>query len=94
MEITTKFNVGDTAYYLNESKHIVECRVKEIAISISRSDVLQHICKTLAYKVEYTDCELLTNSVTAGLLFATPEDLCKNLQENILKYENEYNLTN
>lgn len=89
MDIKTKFNIGDTAYFLNEYNCLVEC----IAVSISQKRLLNwspggyYTYQDLEYLVEYTDCELLKKGIKAGKLFATPEALFDNLKNNVIKYE-------
>lgn len=89
MDIKTKFNIGDTAYFLNEYNRLVECKVIKIAVSISQnwSPGGYYAYQDLEYQVEYTDCELLYQSIKAGKLFATPEALFDNLKNNVIKYE-------
>lgn len=89
MDIKTNFNIGDTAYFLNEHNRLVECKVIKIAVSISQnwSPGGYYAYQDLEYLVECTDCELFTKSVKAGRLFATPEALFDNLKINVIKYE-------
>ena len=89
MDIKTKFNIGDTAYFLNENRTVVECKVIKIAVAISQcwSPAGNYSFQDLEYLIKYYDCEELTESVKAGKLFATPELLFENLKNNILRYE-------
>ena len=55
MEIKTRFNIGDTAYFLNEYNRLVECQVVEMAISISKP--YDYVFRDLEYIVKYYDGE-------------------------------------
>lgn len=89
MEITTKFNVGDTAYYL-DNKRIIECIVKEIKCTVNKSTIESKIANCVAYTVCYTDCELLTDTVNATDLYASPEELCSCLMATIWSFDRDY----
>lgn len=93
MEIQTRFNVGDKAYYLNSYNRIVECFIKEIVLAVFQTSDNKNIAKSLSYKVIYTDCEVCVETVKDCNLFATPDLLCQSLNDSILKFDDGYNST-
>lgn len=87
MDIKTKFNIGDTAYFLNEYNRLVECKVVEMAIAISKPSV--YIYRDLEYIVQYYDGEELRQRVKAPNLYALPKDLFEALNKSMIKFNSE-----
>ena len=89
MDIKTKFNIGDTAYFLDEYNRLVECKVVEMAIAISKPSI--YVSRDLEYIVKYYDCEELTHRVKAPNLYALPKELFEALNKSMIKFYSEIN---
>ena len=84
MKIETKFNKGDTAYYL-WCNRIYEVRISDIRIATTKSKV------QVWYDIDYYDCDddgLCTmDDIYEDTLYRTVDDLLEHLRIDMRNYQ-------
>lgn len=77
MEITTKFDVGDTAYYLSNSNKLQKGKIEEIEILIKDEDTVY-----IRYRVSKYSIHLYQNE-----LFKDFEDFTNHFQVKFIELD-------
>ena len=87
INISTKFAVGDTVYFISQSD-IIKSKVREIRIEVKLTKEATYIEKP-SYRLEQSEVREYLDDRKGDQLFATPEEAADSVKKEMLSRFND-----